>query len=1050
MSPGTERIYILHVDDEPGFADMVADFLEREDDRFTITTATSASEGMEHLAASDTEIHCIVSDYDMPGQNGIEFLERVRDEYPHLPFVLYTGKGSEAVASDAISAGVTDYLQKESGTDQYTVLANRIRNAVEKRRAEQAQERQLEAIETAHEGISILDEGGHFLYVNQAYGDLYGYEPEELVGEHWELIAPEEAVDTIREEILPTVEETGFWHGRTTGLRADGSTFREDRRVATTDRGELVSTVRDVSEQQEHQRALAEERTFIDQALDVVDDVFYFVGRDGTVRRWNDELSRVTGYTDEEIAAMDAIDFFPVDERDRIETAIEEALTTGNVVVEAEFRTADGKRIPYEFTGSRLTDPDGDRLGLVGIARDVSDRKAYEQKLTALHDVADDLTTGTSVEEVCERTIDAAEAVLDFDLSVVAIEDDEFLQVRAASGEMSPDDHHGIHVSEGLAGKTYRTGEAFIVDEASSHEVADPQGDFESALSLPVGEHGNFQAVAEERNAFDEEDLELAELLVSHTETVLDRLQREAALTALHDAATRLESATSETDVYEIAVETAEDILEFDFVNVDVVVDDRLELQASSAGDSDGYRSVPLDADDNLGVRAYQQEETVVENDLRNAAVTPADPRLRSALTVPIDRFGTFQTGSRSVDAFDETDRELAELLVSHTETVLDRLQREAALTALHDAATRLESATSETDVYDIVVETAEDILEFDLVAVDVEEDGALVQRAWTLGGDAEGYYEVTPLDEDTFATRAFKRQETLLVDDLRGYDITPADPQYRSALTVPIGDVGTFQAVSGDVGAFDETDRELAGLLVDHAREALQRLEQERSLREQRDRLRRENERLDQFASIVSHDLRNPLTVANGQLELARTERDSEHLDEVATSLERMGTIIEDVLAMARGGQAVEESELDPIDLADVARKCWVTVETADADLEVTTDATVRADRDRLKRVLENLCRNAIEHGGRGVTVTIGGRDDGFYVADDGTGIPPEDRDSVFEFGYTTTDDGTGFGLAIVKEIVAAHGWSIDVIESAGGGARFEIGGVTTTGTAE
>ncbi|MFQ3295631.1 MAG: signal transduction histidine kinase [Halobacteriales archaeon] len=171
--------------------------------------------------------------------------------------------------------------------------------------------------------------------------------------------------------------------------------------------------------------------------------------------------------------------------------------------------------------------------------------------------------------------------------------------------------------------------------------------------------------------------------------------------------------------------------------------------------------------------------------------------------------------------------------------------------------------------------------------------------------------------------------------------------------------------------------------------------------------------------------------------------ERDSEHLDEVATSLERMETIIEDVLAMARSGQAVEESELDPIDLADITKECWGTVETADADLEVRTDATVWADRDRLRRVLENLVRNAIEHGGQEVTITIGGLDDGFFVADDGPGIPPDDRDSFFEFGYSTTDGGTGFGLAIVKEIVAAHGWSIDVIESDGVGARFEISGV-------
>jgi PAS domain S-box-containing protein len=1182
MNRGHE-ISVLHVDDDQNFADLTAEFLEREDERISVQTANSADEGLEQLAES--EIDCIVSDYQMPGMNGIDFLETSRDNNPDLPFILYTGKGSEEVASEAISAGVTDYLQKESGTSQYTVLANRVTNAVEQYRSRQhleETEQKLSEIADKTNDVLFIFSGdwSELLFINSAYEDVWGGSIAELKANpesFLDLVHPDDREtarksmerlsngepDVIEYRVQSSEDDWGRWiRGETKPI------FDDDGNV---DR--IVGFAKDITEQKHRESRLQQTAAHLEalfenspDMIDVLDtegtileanrrfceeldydedellgtpiwehdqlvdgdyvttllsdfeqgerrkfegqykrrdgstvpvevhllrlnldgeDRFVAVSRDITERKererelkaargasqklieaspvpiWvqdveeilysNDAAAAFFGHDDtESLVGNSSLSFVPENEQDLARQRNEEMLETGEAMDELSGKvvTKDGTVHEAVFAAAPITYY-GEQA-IVTIANDITERKAYEQKLTALHDVADDLTTGTSVEEVCERTIDAAEAVLDFDLSIVAIEDDEFLQIKAASGEMLPDKYEGMHVSEGLAGKTYRTAEAFIVDEASSHEVADPQGNFESVLSLPVGEHGNFQAVAEERNAFDEEDLELAELLVSHTETVLDRLQREATLTALHDAATRLESATSETDVYEIAVATAEDILEFDFVNVDVVVDDRLELQASSAGKSDGYQSVPLDADDNLGVRAYQQGETIVENDLRNAAVTPADSDLGSALTVPIGRFGTFQAGSRSANAFDETDRELAELLVTHTETALKGLQQEAALTALHDAATRLESAAAETDVYDIVIETAEDILEFDLVAVDIEEDGALIQRAWSLGRDADGYYEETPLDEDTFATRAFKRQETLLIDDLREYDITPADAEYRSALTVPIADVGTFQTVSREVGAFDETDRELAELLVDHAREALQRLEQERSLREQRDRLRRENERLDQFASIVSHDLRNPLTVANGELELARTERDSEHLDEVATSLERMETIIKDVLAMARGGQAVEESELDPIDLADVARECWVTVQTADADLEVTTDATVRADRDRLKRVLENLIRNAIEHGGRDVTITIGRWDDGFYVADNGTGIPLDDRDSIFDFGYTTTDGGTGFGLAIVKEIVAAHGWSIDVVESDGGGARFEISGVSTTSTAE
>ncbi len=135
--PGSIRV--LHVDDEPGFADMAATFLQREDKRLEVETATDADDGLAHL--TDESFDCVVSDHDMPGKNGIEFLDAVREAYPDLPFILYTGKGSEAVASKAVSASVTEYLQKESGSGQYTVLANRITNAVEQYRSKRAVER---------------------------------------------------------------------------------------------------------------------------------------------------------------------------------------------------------------------------------------------------------------------------------------------------------------------------------------------------------------------------------------------------------------------------------------------------------------------------------------------------------------------------------------------------------------------------------------------------------------------------------------------------------------------------------------------------------------------------------------------------------------------------------------------------------------------------------------------------------------------------------------------------------------------------------------------
>lgn len=204
---------------------------------------------------------------------------------------------------------------------------------------------------------------------------------------------------------------------------------------------------------------------------------------------------------------------------------------------------------------------------------------------------------------------------------------------------------------------------------------------------------------------------------------------------------------------------------------------------------------------------------------------------------------------------------------------------------------------------------------------------------------------------------------------------------------------------------------------------------------------LARQNQRLEEFASVVSHDLRNPLNVASGRLELALEEFDSGHLESAANAIDRSFSLIDDLLTIAREGAEVSDTE--PLELAALSRGCWENVETGDGTLLVRTDRTILADSGPLKQLLENLIRNAIEHGGDAVTVTVGDRDDGFYVEDDGQGIPPEKRDDILENGYSTSDEGTGFGLSIVRHVAEAHDWTIHVTEGSDGGARFEFTGV-------
>ncbi|RDZ50176.1 PAS domain-containing sensor histidine kinase [Haloferax sp. Atlit-4N] len=251
----------------------------------------------------------------------------------------------------------------------------------------------------------------------------------------------------------------------------------------------------------------------------------------------------------------------------------------------------------------------------------------------------------------------------------------------------------------------------------------------------------------------------------------------------------------------------------------------------------------------------------------------------------------------------------------------------------------------------------------------------------------------------------------------------------YEESLPTPEGDI-IWQTKLAPVVINGEVTR-----IVGVARDVTDRVEREQ-------KLHRQKERLDEFASVVSHDLRSPLNVAQGRAELLKDESASEHLDPLSKALDRMETIIEDTLTLARQGNSV--AEMQPIKIADMAEQCWGLIETTDATLEVFDDITIQGDPDRLQHICENLFRNAVEHGGKNVSVRIGrAGEKQIYFEDDGIGIPPAKRDAVFEPGHSSASGGTGFGLSIVKRIAEAHGWSIAIAESSDGGARFEFSNV-------
>jgi PAS domain S-box-containing protein len=904
MTTPTDPIRVLCVDDDPDFAELTATFLEREDDGLEVVTATHPDAGRARL--DDARFDCVVSDYDMPGTNGLEFLETVRESHPDLPFILFTGQGSEEIASEAIAAGVTDYLPKEPGTDQYTLLANRVRNAVAKQRAERTAERTERTLRTVLDylpyPVFVVDEAGRYRVSNEAHATVHDATVEEIEGA------------AVRDILGPAPAEQ----------------FLEDYRAVMES---------------------GEETRFEDITFDI----------------------------------------------------------------EGETRTFDARLAPFD------TLEDGSEA-VLGVTVDVTERRTRERMLEDLHEATRDLVQATSQEEVAEIAVSAAVESLDLPLAGCWLLDDDGSALRpvaASEGARAViGDLPTYRPGDGLSWTAFEDGEVRVYDDVSAESARyAAETPVRSELVLPLGEYGVLNIGSTAVGAFDAMDVSLARVLAANTETALARTTRELRL-------------REERALADLAIDALDEMFYvFDADGRPLRWNARLQ-EVTGYDDAEIAEMEPTDffveAD-----RDHIAETMDRLNDVEHVR-SEADILTADGEAVPVELTGASFTGP---------DGDLLGV-AGIARTIDDRQERERTLEQLHAVTRDLLHADTREEVAETVTEAVHDILGYprNLVRL-VGDDGGLHPVAIT--DEAErmlGDRPIYPVGEGT-AGRAYAAGETLVYDDVQrvddGYDRRDA----RASMFVPIGDHGVLSVGETTVGAFDDTDIHLAEIFAANAATALTLVEQRRA-RE------RQNERLSEFTSIVSHDLRNPLNVVDGCLDLAAAaEGDStEDLERAKRALGRAFALIDDLLTLAKEGE--ETLEVGPVDLAALVEACWTESDVGDATLVVDADGTVVADESSLRQLLENLLRNAVKHGttdGESVTVTVGDLPDGFYVEDDGPGIPGAERDRVFEAGHSTSDDGTGFGLRIVERIAELHEWDVAVTEGTEGGARFEIRGVET-----
>ena len=388
VTSSVAEVDVLHVEDDPAFAEVAKHFLERCDEALAVTTVTDPATALDRL--DEGTFDCVLCDYDMPELTGIELLEDVREAFPDIPFVLFTGKGSEAVASDAFSAGATDYFEKPDDASEYELLAERIATVVEKyhteRRLARSEERYRRLIETAPVPI-VVHRGDEVLFANEAAaeflsadgpGELVGTDPldylatddrevaRERVGK---LLADETAVDSLVEEYVDV-------HGNSKHARVAGGAveYGGDRAVQV--------MLRDVTERRAYERELERYR----QLVEAMGDGIYALDAEGCFEMVNERMTALTGYSRDELLGQYAGYVMTDEGLAKVESAIQSLIdgAAGSVTVEVMARHANGTEVPRELNLTLQSTADDERFaGTVGVVRDITERRAREQELKA-------------------------------------------------------------------------------------------------------------------------------------------------------------------------------------------------------------------------------------------------------------------------------------------------------------------------------------------------------------------------------------------------------------------------------------------------------------------------------------------------------------------------------------------------------------------------------------------------------------------------------------------------------------------------------------------
>ncbi|MFC7771976.1 MULTISPECIES: PAS domain-containing protein [Salinirubellus] len=881
-------------------------------------------------------------------------------------------------------------------------------------------ERQLELerneaiCQTIQDIVFVLDEDETVRFANPAAARVLGdTESNALEGTQLSTLVGDRVPESDAEAFIRAVDETlrerradgGIAASPDSDLRIDVATPTGQRTFnvrltpfQASERPQVVVLARDITSQHEIRQELERQQFLFDRVQEIADiGIWEYVPSTGELD-WSDGVRRIHAVEPEyDPDLSDALEFYPPEDRETITSAVERAIEDGESYdLDLRIVRSDGEIRNVRAWGEPVDSARQEEEVIRGVFQDITERKQQEREYQELAEEYGALleTSGDAI------------FLVDVDMND---QESEFRFARLSPGYET---QTGI-TTEDVRGRTPR-------DVFGDEQGAELESNYRRCVTqrkpisyreeLPVAEDARFWETNLAPVVVDGEIVRV----VGIARNVTEQVERERELEATNQ---RLES----------LIETAPlPIMEID-------TDGAVVLWNEGAEEMFGWSREEVIGEFNPMVPDDRQAEFETN---RQRALN--GDRIHGKEIQRETKDGERLDLLLSVAPLTDPDGDVSSVLAI-LENITEQKRLETRLRSLQETAQQLSGAESSDEIGTIAVDAAVEILGLDITGLWEYNDREDVLVPVTETPAARALFGESPrfAPGGGLAWDAFESGEIQVYDDVQTENrVHNPNTEIRSEIFVPLGDYGLMSTGSVSTQVFSETDVDLFRILGATVESALARASREAELH-------RQNERLDQFASVVAHDLRNPLNVAMGFLEIAEETGDAEHFETVESAHDRIERLIEDLLTLARGETTIEDT--DHIDLESITTEAWGYVDTKEAALTVTDDVpTVTGDGGRLTQVFENLFRNAVEHGGADVTVTVGrlDGDDGFYVEDNGSGIPPESRDEVFKHGVTSSEGGTGFGLSIVADIAKAHGWTVSVTDGTDGGARFEFKG--------